>query len=75
MQMYLYFNPGIRLATRTLRAEKQPKVNSSGDDLHEQLRSAKQPRERDPILHQVKSMLKKHKLIELEAQPDEVYNV
>lgn len=65
MQMYLYFNPEIRLTKRTLRAEKEAKVKSFVDELNEQLRGAKQPRKRDPILHQVKSMLAKHKLMEM----------
>jgi transposase len=65
MQMYLYFNPEIRLTKRTLRAEKEATVNSFVDDLNEQRRSAKQPRKRDPILHQVKSILEKHKLMEM----------
>ncbi|MCU0694826.1 MAG: hypothetical protein MUF54_25925, partial [Polyangiaceae bacterium] len=33
--------------------------------MNKQLRSAKHPRKRDPIPHQVKSMLKKHKLMEM----------
>ena len=65
MQMYLYFNPEIRLTKRTLRAEKEAKVKSFVDELNERLRGAKQPRKRDPILHQVKSMLEKHKLMEM----------
>lgn len=65
MQMYLYFNPEIRLTKRTLRAEKEAKVKNFVDELNMQLSGAKQPRKRDPILHQVKSMLEKHKLMEM----------
>jgi hypothetical protein len=46
------------------RAERQPKVTTV-DALNEELRMAKQPRQRDPIMHKIKSLLEKLKLMEM----------